>query len=86
MHKIIPYLTGILLMFTSVSPCFAQRVEATWESLNQRGYPEWFADAKLGIFVHWGLYSVPAYAHETGYAEWFYRGLMEGDSGRVASS
>ena len=85
MHKIIPYLSGILLMFTGVSPCFAQRVEATWESLNQRGYPEWFADAKLGIFVHWGLYSVPAYAHETGYAEWFYRGLMEGDSGRVAT-
>lgn len=63
----------------------AQRVEPTWESINQRGYPEWFSDAKLGIFVHWGLYSVPAFAHETGYAEWFYRGLMEGDSLRTAT-
>jgi alpha-L-fucosidase len=26
--------------------------------------PQWLADAKLGIFIHWGLYSVPAYAHE----------------------
>ena len=44
----------------------AQRVEPSWESINQRGYPEWFSEAKLGIFVHWGLYSVPAFAHETG--------------------
>lgn len=54
----------------------------TWESLNQRGYPQWFSDARLGIFVHWGLYSVPAYASKEGYSEWFYRGLMTGDSER----
>jgi len=52
-------------------------VEPTWESLNQRGYPQWFQDAKLGIFIHWGLYSVPAYASKEGYGEWFYRGLMQ---------
>jgi alpha-L-fucosidase len=62
----------------------SQTVEPTWESLNQRSYPQWFSDAKLGIFVHWGLYSVPAYASTEGYAEWFYRGLMVGDSGRQA--
>ena len=60
----------------------AQQVAPTWESLNQRGYPQWFCDAKLGIFVHWGLYSVPAYASKEGYGEWFYRGLMLKDSGR----
>ena len=52
-------------------------VQPTWESLNQRGYPQWFQDAKLGIFIHWGLYSVPAYASKEGYGEWFYRGLMQ---------
>lgn len=60
----------------------AQTVEPNWESLNQRPYPQWFSDAKLGIFVHWGLYSVPAYASKEGYAEWFYRGLMTGDTAR----
>ena len=30
---------------------FAQ-VEPTWESINERGYPQWFSDAKLGIFIH----------------------------------
>lgn len=39
-----------------------RRVEATWKSLNGRGYTSWFGAVKPGIFVHWGLYSVPAYA------------------------
>jgi alpha-L-fucosidase len=35
---------------------------STWESVRQHPVPEWFHDAKLGIFVHWGLYSVPGWA------------------------
>jgi len=34
----------------------------TLESLNRHPLPAWYADAKLGIFVHWGLYSVPGWA------------------------
>ncbi len=55
------------------------QVQPTWESINERGYPQWFSDAKLGIFIHWGVYSVPAYASLEGYAEWYYRGLMTND-------
>lgn len=36
--------------------------EENWESLDKRIAPEWWGDAKFGIFIHWGLYSVPAYA------------------------
>ena len=36
--------------------------DANWESLNTRPCPQWWKDAKFGIFVHWGLYSVPAFA------------------------
>lgn len=61
----------------------AQNVEASWESLQKRGYPQWFSDAKLGIFVHYGLYSVPSYSGKEQYAEWFYRGLMTNDKNRV---
>lgn len=42
-----------------------------WESLNSRPLPTWFEDAKFGIFIHWGLYSVPAYAPLGTYAEWY---------------
>ena len=55
------------------------QVLPSWESINQRGYPQWFSDAKLGIFIHWGVYSVPAFASKEGYAEWYYRGLMTSD-------
>jgi alpha-L-fucosidase len=44
--------------------------EVTWEALAKRPTPEWFPDAKFGIFVSWGPYSVPAYNPNKGYAEW----------------
>ena len=65
------------------SPLSPKQTQPTWESINRRGYPEWFSDAKLGIFIHWGLYSVPAYASKEGYAEWFYRGIMTDDTSRA---
>jgi alpha-L-fucosidase len=36
--------------------------EATWESVKTHRVPDWYEDAKLGVFLHWGLYSVPAWA------------------------
>ncbi|MHA1756477.1 MAG: alpha-L-fucosidase, partial [Promethearchaeota archaeon] len=36
------------------------------KSLRKHKVPDWFNDAKLGIFIHWGLYSVPAYAPNVG--------------------
>jgi len=45
--------------------------ENNWESLNSRKVPEWFGKAKFGIFIHWGLYSIPAYAPIKDYAEWY---------------
>jgi alpha-L-fucosidase len=38
------------------------RYEPTLESVRRHPLPRWYDDAKLGIFVHWGLYSVPAWA------------------------
>jgi alpha-L-fucosidase len=46
--------------------------EATWESLKQYSVPQWFMDAKLGIFIHWGIYSVPAFANE-----WYARNMYQ---------
>lgn len=40
------------------------KYEATWESLKQFEVPEWYMDAKFGIFIHWGVYSVPAFGNE----------------------
>jgi alpha-L-fucosidase len=35
-----------------------------WESLQKYEAPEWYKDAKFGIFIHWGAYSVPAFGNE----------------------
>lgn len=42
--------------------------EPKWESLQQYRVPAWFRDAKFGIFIHWGVYSVPAM-----FDEWYPR-------------
>lgn len=36
----------------------------TWESLSHWQPPKWYQNAKFGIFIHWGVYSVPAYDNE----------------------
>jgi len=45
-----------------INPIKAQTYQPNWASLDRRPIPVWWTDAKFGIFVHWGLYSVPAYA------------------------
>lgn len=59
------------------------RYAANWESLDRRPSPAWYTDAKFGIFIHWGVYSVPAFAPvnvkgETPYAEWYWNSLTNG--------
>jgi len=57
---------------------FAQKkYEANWESLDSRKNPQWFQDAKFGIFIHWGLFSVPGYSNKGTYAEWYWNALMD---------
>lgn len=46
--------------------------EPTWESLKNYKVPDWYQDAKFGIFLHWGLYSVPAFEKEW-YAHFMYK-------------
>ncbi len=53
----------------------------TWESLDSRPLPAWFGEAKFGIFIHWGVYSVPAWRPLGGeryasYAEWYYASVI----------
>jgi alpha-L-fucosidase len=45
--------------------------EPTWESIDSHPLPRWFDDAKIGIFIHWGIFSVPAWAPRGKYAEWY---------------
>jgi alpha-L-fucosidase len=61
----------------------AQMYQPTWESLDKRPVPKWFMDGKFGIFIHWGVYAVPAYTTKGGYAEWYQNGLEKKDSAKM---
>lgn len=61
----------------------AQTYQPAWESLDKRPVPQWFEDSKFGIFIHWGVYSVPSWG-PTGdsigvydkYSEWYWNKLI----------
>ncbi|WP_301922458.1 alpha-L-fucosidase [Ferruginibacter sp.] len=64
----------VLLFFVCISlkTLAQERYQATWESLKKYNTPEWFRDAKFGIFIHWGVYSVPAFG-----SEWYPRQMYQ---------
>lgn len=98
----LPQLRWLLLLLLvqvahgqSVAPAGHAPYEPTFESVKKHPLPAWFADAKFGIFIHWGLYSVPAWASPVGepgsvpwdvwfknnaYAEWYLNTMKFQDS------
>ncbi len=60
----------------ATAPLPAGPVAPTWDSVRENyRVPGWFRDGKFGIFIHWGLYSVPAYHNE------WYQKYMYGNAG-----
>ena len=57
-------LVVIVLSFLSFSPVLS--TSYSWDILDKRPLPTWYDEAKFGIFLHWGVFSVPAYG-----SEWF---------------
>lgn len=55
---------SLLLVVLMICQSAGARYTEDWDSLTTYEPPEWFQDAKLGIFIHWGPYSVPAYRSE----------------------
>jgi alpha-L-fucosidase len=51
------------------------KYQPTWESIQKYSVPSWYRDAKFGIFIHWGVYSVPAFENE-----WYPRNMYIRDS------
>jgi alpha-L-fucosidase len=64
----------LILLISITLPASAQeRYQENWQSIKDNyKYPEWFRDAKLGIFIHWGVYAVPAHG-----SEWYPRNMYQ---------
>lgn len=77
-----------LLLFVCLTAQAQKKYEANWASIDSRPVPEWFEDGKLGIFIHWGVFSVPAYSPTARdgvgvyerYAEWYWKRWSDPDN------
>lgn len=58
---------AILVFVVALLPHTAARYTPDWESLDSRPLPSWYDEAKFGIFIHWGVFSVPGFD-----SEWFW--------------
>ena len=74
-------IVALSILFTRTSSAIQHQdrvqYEANWESLDKRATPQWWIDQKFSLFMHWGLYAVPAYCpvtptEHTCYAEHFW--------------
>ena len=85
---------SILLLMFLARAVAAQEYQPTWESIDSRPVPQWFEDVKFGIFIHWGVYSVPAWApanEDIGvyakYSEWYWWRMNEkSEAGKLFST
>ncbi len=78
-----------IVVFLLISPLFVSAQETSeikpgsyepnWNSLDSRPTPDWYQDAKFGIFIHWNVSAVPAYAPagQGEYAEWYWKRLRD---------
>ena len=73
----------ICLLASLVCASEIQRFEPKWTSLDQRATPEWYLDAKFGIFIHWGVYSVPAWGAPKSYSEWYWKNMADKKTNNV---
>lgn len=77
-------LSLLLLLYIFVpSYILAERgghYEPTWESIDSRPLPRWYDEAKIGIFLHWGVFSVPSYVDE-----WFWNWWLVQKEPRIVS-
>jgi alpha-L-fucosidase len=82
MKKYLSIVRLLVTLILCVGNTYGQTYKAEWASLDQRKVPGWFSNVKFGIFIHWGLYSVPAWATDSyadgfgsNYAEWYWQRL-----------
>ncbi|XP_075744384.1 tissue alpha-L-fucosidase-like [Rhipicephalus microplus] len=71
-----PLATACLLILVNVRALARltsdRRYSPDWSSLDTRPLPSWFDDAKIGVFVHWGVFSVPSFGSEWFWNNWHF--------------
>ncbi|XP_076459391.1 alpha-L-fucosidase-like [Babylonia areolata] len=61
---------SVVAMFMILTSSTATRYEPNWASLDSRPLPAWYDESKIGIFLHWGVFSVPSYNSAWFWYQW----------------
>jgi alpha-L-fucosidase len=62
MHSFTPVFAALLCCY--LLPFSEQQYTPDWTSIDSRPLPAWYDESKIGIFIHWGVFSVPSIASE----------------------
>lgn len=60
----------LLVIFLCFTVIQSRKYLPNWSSLDKRPLPKWYDEAKIGIFLHWGVFSVPSVHSEWFWMEW----------------
>lgn len=66
----LPFLSTGCLLFLALAAPSTGRYAPNWRSLDTRPTPAWYDEAKIGIFLHWGVFSVPSFGSEWFWWDW----------------
>ena len=61
---------AIQLLLCYILNTAVAQYEPTWQSIDSRPLPQWYDDSKVGIFITWGVYSVPGLGNEWFWWNW----------------
>ena len=67
----------VFILISSIALAINSQYLPNWESLDSRELPGWYDESKIGIFIHWGVFSVPSFRSE--WFWWYWKGLPEPD-------
>ncbi|CAM2710424.1 unnamed protein product [Rotaria socialis] len=60
----------VVVLYSSILPFSQQQYTPDWKSLDTRPLPAWYDESKIGIFIHWGVFSVPSFESEWFWWDW----------------
>ena len=63
MH-ILQTVASVLFLYSCFLSFTEQQYTPDWDSIDSRPLPGWYDDSKIGIFIHWGVFSVPSFGTE----------------------
>ena len=69
-YKDVYFLCSLFAVLTCLASLTSARYTPDWSSLDKRPLPQWYDDAKFGIFIHWGVFSVPSFGSEWFWEHW----------------